>query len=256
MPVLIFSSVIAVAAGDFCSFALRADGTLWAWGANEEGQLNTGDREDRSIPTRILNGVIAIAAGSKSAFAVLQSGALVAWGDNTSGLFGPGIALALADQVKTCPSTFPACYHDGDCVVEACRQGCSWERAPGMSPEGSRYNYIDGTDNSGATCVLDYPDTQGLPVALVASGCAHSLFVYSDGALQTAGHNAHFALGTADPFHSGLVSVFPTGSIVTSTRSFTSSPGQAVSFAGPKWPQWTWYHLGPLCCVLSAAAHP
>ena len=44
------AEVIAVAGGDRHSLALRADGTVMAWGANESGQLGDGTSIDRATP--------------------------------------------------------------------------------------------------------------------------------------------------------------------------------------------------------------
>lgn len=35
-------SVVAVAAGHYHSLAVTAEGEIWAWGRNEEGQLGRG----------------------------------------------------------------------------------------------------------------------------------------------------------------------------------------------------------------------
>ena len=42
-----------IAAGAFHNLALEEDGTLWAWGNNEYGQLGTGDTQTRSQPIRV-----------------------------------------------------------------------------------------------------------------------------------------------------------------------------------------------------------
>lgn len=42
-----------IAVGAFHNLALQEDGTLWAWGNNEYGQLGTGDTQPRSQPIRV-----------------------------------------------------------------------------------------------------------------------------------------------------------------------------------------------------------
>jgi hypothetical protein len=41
-----------VAAGDSCTLAIKRDGSLWAWGFNDLGELGLGDFRSRSVPTR------------------------------------------------------------------------------------------------------------------------------------------------------------------------------------------------------------
>lgn len=46
-------NLVAVAAGHSSSYALGADGSLWAWGFNNSGQLGLGDSTDRLTPTQV-----------------------------------------------------------------------------------------------------------------------------------------------------------------------------------------------------------
>lgn len=70
--------------------ALKADGTLWAWGANHYGKLGDGTLVDKSTPTQI--GVdtnwSAIAAGGHYSIALRANGTLWAWGGNGYGEAG------------------------------------------------------------------------------------------------------------------------------------------------------------------------
>ena len=43
------SSVVAVAAGDRHSLALKSDGTVWAWGSNDYGQLGDGTNDKHQL---------------------------------------------------------------------------------------------------------------------------------------------------------------------------------------------------------------
>jgi len=72
------------------SLGIRADGTLWAWGRNDRGQLGTGDTAPRLEPVRISNkdDWKAVAAGLDFSVALNAEGRIFVWGDNTRGQLG------------------------------------------------------------------------------------------------------------------------------------------------------------------------
>ena len=43
-----------IAAGLYHSLALKQDGTVWAWGDNDYGQLGDGTDTDRLTPVQVL----------------------------------------------------------------------------------------------------------------------------------------------------------------------------------------------------------
>jgi len=110
-----------ISAGRSYTMALKTDGTLWAWGSDNAGQLGDGNigawvsdvqygkrsgcagnrgwsagdgytNNPKYVPTRIGtdNNWLAIAAGSDFAVVLKNDGALWAWGDNYSGQLGDG----------------------------------------------------------------------------------------------------------------------------------------------------------------------
>jgi len=57
-----FTTEPMISAGRSYTLALKNNGTVWAWGINNVGQLGDGTRELRSTPVQVqnLNNVIAI----------------------------------------------------------------------------------------------------------------------------------------------------------------------------------------------------
>jgi len=81
---------VSVSAGDAHTVAVRADGTLWAWGSNEGNRLGDGTSTHRNTPTRIgsdANWVTASAGGAHT-LAIRTDGSLWAWGNNLSSQLG------------------------------------------------------------------------------------------------------------------------------------------------------------------------
>lgn len=81
----LLTGVTAIAAGETHSLALKKDGTLWAAGWNEYGQLGTGDNDYREEFTMVLSKVVAIAAGNRFSFALRTDGILWVTGGNGYG---------------------------------------------------------------------------------------------------------------------------------------------------------------------------
>jgi alpha-tubulin suppressor-like RCC1 family protein len=92
------TGVIAVAAGDYATYALKGDGTVWAWGYGGDGELGDNLTTASLRPIQVaglngvgkLTGVVAIAAGRLHALALRSDGTVWAWGGNAVGQLGNG----------------------------------------------------------------------------------------------------------------------------------------------------------------------
>lgn len=84
--------IASMAAGENHSLALQKDGTVWAWGRNNEGQLGDGTNDSKNTPVRVpdIGRVIAIAAGKNHSLALKDDGTVWAWGENIVGQLGNG----------------------------------------------------------------------------------------------------------------------------------------------------------------------
>jgi alpha-tubulin suppressor-like RCC1 family protein len=91
-PIIVVSnSVTAVAAGGFHSLFIKSDGSLWAMGDNDAGQLGDGTVSERILPVRVAtNGVTAIAAGGAHSLYINSDGSLWGIGYNAFGQLGDG----------------------------------------------------------------------------------------------------------------------------------------------------------------------
>lgn len=81
----------SVAAGRYHSFALKTNGTLWAWGNNAFGQLGIGPGNSY-VPMQIGtdNNWKSVAAGITYGVALKTDGSLWSWGSNYFGQLGDG----------------------------------------------------------------------------------------------------------------------------------------------------------------------
>jgi len=90
-PVRIGTSTnwVSVSAGSSRTVAIRADGTLWAWGENR-GQLGDGTTEARLTPIKIGTATdwAFVSAGVGHNMAIRTDGSLWAWGCNLVGQLG------------------------------------------------------------------------------------------------------------------------------------------------------------------------
>jgi alpha-tubulin suppressor-like RCC1 family protein len=107
------TDVIAMAGGYFHTLALKSDGTVWAWGQDDSGQLGNGAGTSSSttpvqvmlpgeVPTP-LSGIVAVAAAGFQSMALQSDGTIYQWGSmpglNGGAVTGIPTALSLVDGV-------------------------------------------------------------------------------------------------------------------------------------------------------------
>ena len=119
------SDVVAIDAGTSFTLALKSDGTVWAWGDNQSGQLGNGTTTESHVPVQVraanggkgfLEDIVSIAAGGYHAVAVDSQGRVWAWGNNSQGQLGDGTLASpkttpIQAQVSGVASVSAGSYH-------------------------------------------------------------------------------------------------------------------------------------------------
>lgn len=228
-------SVIAIAAGWGNGYALKSDGTVWAWGGNPDGELGNGTTVDSSdIPVQVygLTGVTAIAGG----YALKSDGTVWAWGDNSNGGLGNATVKKFSDvPVQVLGLDDVTAIGDGlalrsDGTVWTWGQG---DNEPAQIPGLTQVTAIAGDAFDGYALASDgtvwaWGDNSdgelgngtnipGSDVPVKVSGLTHIIAisdgfaVKSDGTVWTWGFNADGELGNGSTIQSSNVPVQVSG---------------------------------------------
>ena len=182
----------AISAGRDHSLALKRDGSLWAWGRNDNGQLGRGDRTQRRAPTCVgVSGEwTAISTFDRHSLALKRDGSLWAWGSNDWGTLG------LGDQADRREPTRVGEAADWAAVSAGSRHSLA------LNADGSLWGWGDGSQGQlglGRAKQVGGPARIGHDCdwAAISSGWDVSLALKRDGSLWTWGSNRWGVLGTA-----------------------------------------------------------
>jgi hypothetical protein len=200
------SGVKAIAASDEHNLALKEDGTVWAWGKNNYGQLGDGTTTNRTTPVQVrnapltkkrskvsgtlnnLSGVTAIAAGGTHSLALMEDGTVRAWGYNERGQLGNG---------TTTSSKTPVTVRNLS-GVKAISGG--WSHSLALKQDGTVWtwgNNYDGQLGDGTTTNRTTPvmvsSLSG--VKAIAAAYFHSLALMEDGTVRAWGWNGYEGAG-------------------------------------------------------------
>lgn len=182
-------STISTSSSASHALALKPDGSLWAWGLGESGQIGNGSSLNTLGPTQVGSGFATINAGGSSSFAIKTDGTLWAWGSNSSSQLGTGPRSS---------ELLPVLVGSGYSQVSA--GGLTHTLA--LKTDGSLWawgqnNY--GQLGDGTTVLRPTPGKIGTTrFAKVSGGSLHSMATGLDGSVYTWGRNstAQTGLGT------------------------------------------------------------
>jgi alpha-tubulin suppressor-like RCC1 family protein len=182
----------AVAAGQWHSLALKDDGSVWAWGNNERGQLGDGTTNNNAIPKRIttLENVVDIAAGYFHNLAIKDDGSVWTWGrDVFSHIGGFTTTPEKIDGLENIVAISAGLLHNlalrSDGTVFAWGNNGFGQLGDGTY-ESSLPKRVEGIEN----------------ITAIAAGGFHSLALRNDGAVFAWGSNQAGVIGNNSTQHS------------------------------------------------------
>jgi hypothetical protein len=230
-------AVTQMAGSIYHQLALRSDGTVWASGSNECGQLGSicvgGGWINTPTEVTGLVDVVSIAAGDGHSLALTDDGLVWAWGCNERGQLGTGNTTGslLAVRVPSLANVISVAA-GGNHSLALRSDGTVWKwgvtdysRAP-----------FTGDDTSEFTVVP--VQVAGLPpVAAISAGGTHSLALGRDGSVWAWGENERGQLGNDSVsiqgsqtpvrvvwgWHFGFGSVAPLGEVTSISAGYLYS---------------------------------
>jgi alpha-tubulin suppressor-like RCC1 family protein len=223
------AGVTKISAGAAFSLALRSDGTVWAWGFNNAGQLGNGTTATSPVPVKVagLSHVTGISAGGEASVATSTDGISVitsvwTWGANRAGQLGDGTLTShsLPERVTGLPVYLAGITAGNQYVAVLGTDGSVWAwgadtsgqlgNAPASNPVTRPVNTIGA----------------GSGITQISAGELHTLALKSDGTVLAWGDNSQGELGIGSTTRvTGPVQV--TGL----TRATQVAAGSVFSFA-------------------------
>lgn len=186
------SNIIAVSGGTagYHSIALRADGTVWTWGRNSEGQLGDATNNNSNVPLQVssISNVIAISGGEYHSLAIKDDGTVWAWGKNTNGQLGNGTTVdsnvpvqvtGLTDVVDVAAGRYYSIALKSDNTVWCWGENLYGQLGNGNTVDASTPVQVSGLNDATA----------------IAGGAFHGIAIKSDSTVVTWGRNTYGNLG-------------------------------------------------------------
>jgi alpha-tubulin suppressor-like RCC1 family protein len=213
--------------------ALKADGSLYYWGANLTGVSGEATLLSRSVPVREVAGlsdITEISAGANTSFALTRDGKVYGWGDGTQGQMGDGARVrrsraalieglpsitrvaagaahalfldtagkvwqtgVLGDFFTAVPAQLPG-LTDIVAIASGCYSALALDRAGTVYEWGAYYEYASGEPRY---MRRDKPTAVPItdPVAQISASCSHNLALTRTQRLWSWGNNSQGALG-------------------------------------------------------------
>ena len=252
------TGIVQIAAGLKHAVALKNDGTVWAWGRRDNGEIGDGEPKGlRAVsaigPTRVpgLEGITQIAADGEHSLALRSDGRVMAWGQNRNGELGNGTRA-------TGWSPTEVTGLDGVVSIAAGTGGGGAGVSGAVRDDGTVWMWGSNTSGQMGNGLGPLsPDDEGgrvlVPVLVkgitgakrVSIGAGHAAVLLADGTLRMWGHDGwgqtgvgtsgHYSLKPVKPAHPNVAAIYLGGfhSFAVDTDGSLWTWGNAFVEGGP-----------------------
>lgn len=208
-PYKLMDNVVSISAGRDYSMAVTADGTLYGWGYDVDGQIGITDPDSvndnkepyQSVPAEIMDGVKKVVCGARyQSLALTENGDLYAWGNAQVGSLGTQDVDNTEDMIQTTPLKIMSDVKD---------MAAGSAHTVVLKTDGTAYTF--GVNNYGQIGMKRGDNTYSIGeetiyyqlkpkklaenVTAIAAGGFMTMYTSTDGVLRTVGCNLYGQLG-------------------------------------------------------------
>ncbi len=188
-------SYIGMGGDALMGYGVKSDGTAWAWGRNNRGQLGQNTAaDDRSSPVQVGSEYTwsRVRGANENTFGVKTDNTLWSWGDNGSGMLGQNNAnpVRYSSPVQIPGTTWDDPPWGGlwSSLVATKSDGTAWAWGS------QSYGQLGVNDRTSRSSPTQIPGTTWSECRMAGT----FIGVKTDGTLWTAGTNAYGSLGQGD----------------------------------------------------------
>ena len=178
------ATATGVSAGSYHTMYVKTDGTLWAMGSNDYGQLGDGTTTPRSTPAQVTTGVASVAIGWNTTMYVKSDGSLWGMGYNRYGQLG---------NADTVTRYMPIQVASGVANVSIGTMHTLYVKTDGTLWSMGRNIY--GELGDGTAINRSSPIQVATGVVSASAGDEHTMFIKADGTLWATGRNNYGQFG-------------------------------------------------------------